>query len=467
VSVTAAANIAAPDIADIADIDTPSSDAAAFRRILWLVGVGFFIQTICTNSGIAKLPLKLLLKNQLHLTPTALAGYLAIAATAWYCKPIVGVFADTFTIRGYRYRGYLLIASVAAALSWFATGLVPERYGPLLAMSATMSTCLVVVSTVLGGYMVMEGRRFHATGRLSAFRNTAMQATGILSGPIGGWLAAPGHPFAWATDCCAGMLALLAVYIFVSLRETPAPATAPAADRGGAAVLAKIKRQYGPLVRTRSFWAAALMTFLVMVVPGFGTPLLFYQQNTLHFDSQFLGTIDLAQSIAQIVAGFLYMFLCRKLSLRKMLAIGITVNALATVLYLFYNLRPTPQQTEANALVIDSIYGLLNMMPIIALLDLAARSTPRGGESMAYSLLMAVYNFGAQMSDVGGSWLHDHWHLTIHELVVISALTTLVTIIAVPFLPQRLVGTPDGAAVAHAAEVVGEETPDVGEAGEQ
>lgn len=437
-----------------------AADSTLFLRILLIVGIGFFVQTIVTDrGGLATLPIKLLLKNHLHLSTTAVSGFTAITGFAWYIKPLFGVVADTVTVRGTRYRNYLLLASLGAAVAWLLMGIVPQQWTPLLATWTVGNVLLAIISTVLGGYMVTEGRRFGATGRLGAFRNTAMYATGIIAGPLGGWLAA--QAFGLTAGICAGMLALLFVYLLFSFREPPAPALSGERASGLAVLASKLKTQYRPLVRSKPFWIAAAMTFFVMCVPGFGTPFLYYQTDTLHFSSEFLGTIQAVQGVMQVIAGFVYMGLCRKFTLRTMLGLGILVNAISTGLYLLYNPQPTMTATQAVALSIDSLNGLLVMIPIIALLDLAARATPTGGESLAYSVLMAVYNFGGQMSDLGGSWLHDHFQLSIHELIVISTLTTVVTFIAVPFLPKALVGTPDGAAVSNAGEVTGTETPDV------
>ena len=418
----------------VATGDTPDAaephNRQAFLRILWLVGVGFFIQTIATDSGIASLPIKLLLKNHLHRDAQEVSGFLAIANIAWYLKPVAGTVADNVTIGGSRYRNYLLIGALGAALAWVAMGLVPQTYQLLLVTFVVVNVLLMLISTVLGGYMVIEGREYKATGRLGSFRNSAMMAATLVAGPISGYLA--GVQFGWTAGINAGLCVMFFAYVFAAVREKPVPRTADTASPWR-----KLAGEFQPLLRARTFWAAVGMTFLLMVMPGFGTPFLYYQTDQLKLSTQFIGNLGLVSSAMGIVGGAAYLVFCRRIPLRTMLAISIVVSAFSTALYELYR-GPT------SAIIIEATNGLLSALPAIALFDLAARAAPERSASLSYSLLMAVYNFGIRVSDIAGSVLHDRAHMSIFTLIWISAGTTLLTLIAVPFLPRALVDYPDG-----------------------
>lgn len=179
------------------------------------------------------------------------------------------------------------------------------------------------------------------------------------------------------------------------------------------------------------------MTFLVVITPGFGTLLLYYQKDTLGFSDQFIGNLGLVGGIAGGIGTAAYIYLCRRYSLRTLLYYGTVLAALTTALFVVY-------RSPASALWITGISSLLGIVPGIALFDLAARASPIRSASLSYSLLMAVSNLGVQLSDVGGSWLHDSFHLSLFTLIWINAGTTLLALIAIPFLPRALVETSDG-----------------------
>lgn len=447
---------AGASLASATDVPAPhdpvADNPALFRRILAIIGVGFFIQTIATDSGgIPALPLTLFLKDHLHKPEAVVAQFGLLTGIAWYLKPLAGAVADTFTIRGTRYRGYLLLCSALTALMFGLMIVLPKTYAILLGTFIAVNVFLMFISTVLGGFMVAEGRRFQATGRLSSFRNTAMEATALIAGPVSGYLA--GISFGWTAGIGVGLLVGLFAFFALALQEPP-PEDRDEPQNSLSHLGRKLKNQYSPLLHSRPFWAAAAMIFLYVCMPGFGTPFLYYQTDVLKLSPQFIGNIGVISGAMSIVGGLLYMWLCKHINLRIMLAISIAVSALTSLFYLFYG------RGTATIIVIETAAGLLNTLPAIAIFDLAARATPAGGESMAYSVLMAVNNLGAQLGNYSGAKLHDKYHLTIHQLIVLSAASTLVTMLVVPFLPKSLVSTPDGGAVEAAGDVTGEETGD-------
>lgn len=199
---------------------TNPRDKRAFRRILWLIGFGFFVQTITTGNGLASLPLRLLLKQHLHLLPTAVALFSAITGVAWYLKPLAGAFVDTVRIGGTRYRGYLLIGAAGAAAGWVLMAVVPQTYRALLLTFVVVNLMLMLVSTVLGGYMVTESRAFNATGRMASFRSLSMGLSGFVASPVAGYLAS--RAFGLTAGINAALLVLLFFYVFVTVRKAPA-----------------------------------------------------------------------------------------------------------------------------------------------------------------------------------------------------------------------------------------------------
>jgi len=72
-------------------------------------------------------------------------------------------------------------------------------------------------------------------------------------------------------------------------------------------------------------------------------------------------------------------------------------------------------------------------------MDLAVRATPRGCESLGFSLMMSARNFALGGSDVIGAWLFDSRGWAFGELVWLNAGTTALVLFFVPLLPQAIV----------------------------
>jgi hypothetical protein len=117
--------------------------------------------------------------------------------------------------------------------------------------------------------------------------------------------------------------------------------------------------------------------------------------------------------------------------------IAVAASACGTLLYLFYS-------NWIRALWIESQNGFFFGLAEIAILDLAARATPKGCEGLGYSLMLSVRNVALFGADVVGSYLADHkWPFA--NLVYLNAGTTAVVLILVPLLPAALMQSKDAA----------------------
>ena len=399
------------------------------RRMLLLIGLSLLIVTFANDLNLARLPLQFLMKDRLHLGATAVSGFFALTGLAWYFKPLAGMLSDSVPLWGTRRRNYLLASSLAAAGLWGLLALVPHRYGPILwTMGAINATC-VVGSSVAGGLLVEAGQRSGMTGRLSVLRQMILGGCALIAGPIGGFLAA--RAFGWT--CLTGaMLFLLLVPVVALLLPEPREARSRAAEVG-----ANLKAQVRAMRQSRALWIAAAFIFLDQVSPGFGTPLFYFQTNTLKFSSQFIGNLGLIAGIGGGAGVLLYGAVCGRIALRTLLVVSIPSSALGSLLFLGYH-------SHGAALVIEPMNLFLSAAVQIALMDLAARATPRGSEALCYSLLMSAFNLASAVSDLFGSWLYDKQHLPLSDLIWISAITSALPLLALPLIPRALLARPDG-----------------------
>jgi predicted MFS family arabinose efflux permease len=181
------------------------------------------------------------------------------------------------------------------------------------------------------------------------------------------------------------------------------------------------------------------MLFLVYNTPGFSTPLYYYQVDTLKLSQEFIGTLILLAGGFGIAGAYVYSVMCRKLNLRTLLYISIIISSLGTLAYLFYH-------SATAAAIIESQGGFIGTVAELALMDLAARATPKGSEGLGFALMMSVRNGGAGLSDIFGSWLIDQHHITFFNLVWLNAGTTALILFVIPFLPRILIDRSDASA---------------------
>jgi len=404
-----------------------SGTGLTIRQYYIMVGLGAFVTTIAQPGVIGRLPLQLLLKNELHFNAQALAAFMLVTTFAWNVKPLAGILSDAFPLFGTRRRHYMLLGASMAALCWFLLGVVPRAHGPLLLTAFGANAFMVIASTVMGGLMVEAGQKYGISGRVTSIRQALQSLVSLSNGILGGYLAATA--FGWTAGIATALLIVLAVATFFVLTERPVAVR----DRH---VLANARRELATLARSRTLWASGGFLALVYITPGFTTPLLFMQTDALRFSTPYIGLMETIEGAAGLVGAMIYGFLCRRFSLRQLLTTAITINVLTTLLYLRY--------THASAPFIHAIGGFAVICSELALMDLAVRSTPPGCESLGFALMMSARNFALGGSDVMGSWLIDSRGWVFHQLVWLNAATTALILVFIPLLPGAVVNRKDG-----------------------
>jgi len=403
---------------------------AGLGRSLRFIAYAVFITTLAQDKVLGSLPIRFLLKNQLHVDKTHLSAFLFWAGLAWYIKPVFGLIIDSFPLLGTRRRWWMIVSAVAAAGAWQLVNLARHDYNTMLLAAVLLGTLMVVASTIMGALLVEAGQRFGATGRVSSVREFVSSGCSLIAGPLGGWLAV--RAFGLTAGIGAGLLISLAVAAFFLLPEKPV------ARRNGQ-VWTEAGQQLKLVFASKTLWSAAGLIILFFFSPGFSTPLLYRQTDMLHFSAGFIGTsLGLAGSIAGMAGAALYGLICRRFNLRVMLFAGILLNVFGGLLY--YGYHPTHQ----IAICIEIAAGFLGTLGVLPLFDLATRATPRGGEGMGYALMMGARNAALFGADYVGSYLQDHAHLPWNGLVLLNVGTTALCLALVPFLPSLLMRARDG-----------------------
>jgi MFS family permease len=400
--------------------------APGYRQMALLLAVGWALSNIA--YAIYDLPLRFVLKDELHLDAQKISAFFALGVFSNYVKPLAGILTDSVPLFGTRRRWYLLISLFLCGTGWLVLGIVPRQYTVMLVTFAITYAMVMVISTTLGGVMVEAGQRFRAEGRLTAQRIAMFRVGSLVGGPLGGYLAT--YPLLVALGGSAGLHFLLIPIVYRYLRE---PGTATLNRR----LWHEAGEQFRGLVESKVVLAAALMIFLIAASPGFGTPLFFHQTDTLHFSKLFLGNLGLVGAAFGLFGASFYHGACQRLSVRRLLVASVIIHALGTLFYLFYH-SPT------SALAITALNGVTQTLAMLPVYDLAARGTPRGSEALGYSVMMSVWNLTNSLSDWVGSTLFTWYGLTFHDLVWLNAGTTALVLLAIPFLPRALLQRRDG-----------------------
>ncbi len=417
--------------ATIPQRDTTSDNpppAPGLRQMALLLAVGWALTNIA--YAIYDLPLKFVLKGELHLNPQKISAFFALGVFSNYVKPLAGILTDSVPLFGTRRRYYLLISLFLCGTGWLVLGIIPRQYTVMLVTFAITYTMVMVISTTLGGVMVETGQRFRAAGRLTAQRIAMFRVGSLAGGPLGGILAT--YPLMLALGGSAALHFLLIPIVFRYLRE---PGTATLNRH----LWTEAGEQFRGLVRSKVVLAAALMIFLIAASPGFGTPLFFHQTDTLHLTKRFLGSLGLVGSAFGLLGASFYHRACQRLSVRRLLIASVIIHASGTLFYLLY-------RSPETAMAITALDGMTQTLAILPVYDLAARGTPKGSEALGYSVMMSVWNLTNSLSDWVGSTLFTLYGLTFHHLVWLNAGTTALVLLAVPFLPQALLRRRDGEA---------------------
>jgi Na+/melibiose symporter-like transporter len=358
-----------------------------------------------------------------------MAAFFFWCSLAWYLKPVAGILTDAFPLFRTRRRHYLLISSVLACSSWIGMTFLPHKYGALLWGAIFVNLFMVMASTVIGAFLVEAGQNLGATGRLTALRLSVDYFCGLFVGPLGGLLATVG--FIWTTGASAAFVLSIFPIAYIFLRERPV-----AGNRAGE-VFHHAGQQLMTIVRSRNLWMALLFMALFYFSPGFSTPLFYRQTDELHFSSQAIGNLGVFSGFFGILATIIYSHLIKHVQIRTMLLLGIVTAAAGTLLYLFYS-------TWTLAMFIESQNGLFFSLAELALLDLAARATPKGCEGLGYSLMLSIRNVAGSGADIVGSHLADHkWPFD--SLVFLNAGTTAIILLLLSFLPAALMRIKDRA----------------------
>lgn len=404
------------------ELPKTSYEAERFGVLAVILVVGIVASTLPQPQALGKLPLQNILKNELHVKPSAMASFFLYCGLFWYIKPLAGILTDAFPLFGTRRRHYILFSSVLAAAAWVGLGFVRHTFGWLLLAAIVVNLFMVMISTVVGAFLVEVGQSRGQVGKVTAVRQVTYNACGLMQGPLGGVFAT--MPLMIAAGVNAALVVSIFPVAYFLLKEQPS------AGRNVHA-LANARKQLGVIGRSGTFWVALIFIALFYFAPGFSTLEYYRQNDVLHASQKQIGWLVAMVGLGGVIAASVYGLLAKRVALRWLLAFGVAASTGGTLLYLFYN-------SLSWAFPIDLQNGLFFGFAEVALIDLAARATPAGCEGMGYSLILSVRNVSVFGADKLGAWVSDTYHVSWDTMVILNAATTAVVLIILPFMPRAI-----------------------------
>jgi Na+/melibiose symporter-like transporter len=419
---------------------TALSAAARFRIILYFGGL---VVLMGFPDNIIGVPVSFFLKNKLHLAAHQVAIFGLISSIPVYFAVVFGFTRDVWSPFGRGDRGYLVLFGMLGAALCAGFAFAPPTYATMMAASLALAVCGLFLRSAQRGLIGTMGQQHVMSGQVAAAANTfdsvptiiGLVAGGLVSNIMEGDRAAQGARLFFLVG--GAFMAAIGLYgmlrprvVFDNLhRELDAAA--------------RLRDDLMRLVRHAPIYPALLIWLLWQFVPGFGTPLQYFLQDTLKFsDAQY--TIWFALYYSGGVPGFiLYGFLCQRFALRTLLFWGVVASVpMMLPLLVIHGL--------SAALLVAPMMGGLAGVASAAIFDLIIRSCPKGLQGSMLMAVTGVLAVDGSLGDVLGTNLYDHFH-NFTVCVVAMTITNALILPAIMLVPRALIATADGVASPTAA----------------
>ena len=418
----------------------PAAKLPARERQRIFVYLGILIVLLAFGSpagGLIDIPVSFLLKNKLHLEAHEVATFRLVAAIPLYLSFAFGFIRDSWNPFGLRDRGFMLLFGGISALLYVLFAAISLGTSTLLVAVIALTISFLFVSSAQNGLTAALGQQHAMTGQISAAWNIFLSIPTVAALLAGGMLSDQlehqGGDEAVRILFLAGAAIMAAVALYSLWRPREVFDNLHVEAATGAHPVADIKR----LVRHWPIYPALLIWLLWSFAPGSTTPLQYHLQNALHATDAQWGQWNAIFAASFIPTFIVYGFLCRHVTLRKLLWWGTAIAVPQMVPLLFIH-------STTGALIAAVPIGLMGGIATGAYLDLIIRSCPPGLQGTTLMLSSSLYFAATRFGDLLGTRLYDHYgsfDICVLAITVVYALIFPVLLL----VPDELIATADEA----------------------
>ena len=384
------------------------------------------------NAILLDIATSYMLKNQLHATATQVSIFRVLTDIPVYVAFLFGLARDLWSPLGLRDRGFFLLFAPASAAVFVWLALSPISYAGLLAGMLLVMVFSRCVLAAYQGLLALVAQEQLMSGRLSALWTTFNYVPGVAGAFASGYIAvhvSPGRTFMLV----AALTLLIGAFGWWKPRAVFSHAyDQPQASSAG--LVGDLRR----LVRHRAIYPAVLLMGMFQFGPGTSTPLQFYLSDQLHAPDSLYGYWTGIFYAAFIPMFVLYGYLCRRVSLRKLLWWG-------TAIMVPQLLPMALIHSATTALWLAVPVGMMGGICYAALCDLAMRSCPPGLQGTLMMLVAGIYDLAGRGGDLLGAHIYNGDPA--HGFLYCALLTMAVYALMLPVLlliPKSLLDTADG-----------------------
>lgn len=382
-----------------------------------------------------------LLKEQLHLSASAVTDLNLLIKFPAYCQPFMGAYTDLYPLFGSRRRSYFALAALVCSAAY----LVLAFQLPYVPVTTVCCLLIATSGTVLLGILinavaVAQGNRLGNFKRIQTLLQILpLILTATFAGRAGGFVT---EHWSYRAAFCMAALVALGYLALLPLLDEPVVGTIVVETGLEARQRNKKERRarQALLRRTladRRLWAVTAFVCYVGFTPSPDTARPYFFTDALHFTKQFVGDLS-GWGAAGAILGILVMqFSPRQQSLRQL---AIQTAILSTVSYV-----PLLIIHDATSARIGMLtYQLLLNASVFVYICMWARACPKGFEALVYGTLASAQALFYYICDWLGTHMYDWFGPASHHSiahgwywsVVVCILLCLPLFVILPFLPK-------------------------------
>jgi predicted MFS family arabinose efflux permease len=373
-----------------------------------------------------------MLKDQLHATSEQVANFRLLTAIPAYVAFVFGFARDVWNPLGLRDRGYFMIFGAIAAALFLWLGYAKLTYTNLFIGMFLIMTVSRFISAAYQGLIALIGQEKVMSGQLSALWQIVGSVPQVIGALAGGWVAEHLKPSQTFTA-----LAVISLLLAAMALVNPRAALGRAYDQP-LAKTTRIRDDLKRLLSHRAIYPAVLLIFMFQFAPGSNTALQFYLHDKLHASDAVYGEYYAIFAVAFVPMFFIYGWLCKRVSLEKLLWWG-TIITIPQLLPLALINSP------GQALLLAAPVGMMGGIAAGAYYDLAMRSCPAGLQGTLMMLAEGAFQLSYRGGDVLGAKLYAM--SPTHGFLYCALTTTAVYALMLPVLllvPRNLIRSADG-----------------------